>query len=183
MKWLKRLVIALISLVLIIVLLLYIFKADYLIKAVRITYLNGHKTAFLEDYKYFSNRIIENSSVAQPWNISKNCNQIKATQKLEKLHQKKGTVAFLIIKNDSIWKESYYDNYNKDSKSNSFSMAKSIVSASLGKAIMEGKIKSLDQKVSDFFPEFKTGTSAQMTVGDLSSMASGLNWDESYYRS
>ena len=181
MKWLKRLVIALISLVLIIVLLLYIFKADYLIKAVRITYLNGHKTAFLEDYKYFSNRIIENSSVAQPWNISKNCNQIKATQKLEKLHQKKGTVAFLIIKNDSIWQESYYDNYNKDSKSNSFSMAKSIVSASLGKAIMEGKIKSLDQKVSDFFPEFKTGTSAQMTVGDLSSMASGLNWDESYY--
>lgn len=46
---------------------------------------------------------------------------------------------------------------------------------------MEGKIKSLDQKVSDFFPEFNDKYSSQMTVGDLSSMSSGLNWDESYY--
>ncbi|MEO8253848.1 MAG: serine hydrolase [Flavobacterium sp.] len=181
MKGLKKLLIGLIAFILITVVLLYVFKMDYLIKAVRVTYLNGHKTAFLEDYNYFPNRIIEKSSVAQPWKIAKNCNQIKATQKLEKLHQEIGTVAFLIIKKDSIWHESYYDNYTKDTKSNSFSMAKSIVSASLGKAIMEGKIKSLDQKVSDFFPEFKQGTSAQMTVGDLSSMASGLDWDESYY--
>ena len=181
MNWLKRIVIGLISLLLIVVLLLYIFKADYLIKAVKITYLNGHSTAFLEDYKYFPNRIIQDSTVTQPWNTSKNCNQIKATQKLEKLQKDKGTVAFLIIKNDSIWHESYYDNYNKDTKSNSFSMAKSIVSASLGKAIMQGKIKSLDQKVADFFPEFAAGKSAAMTVGDLSSMASGLNWDENYY--
>ena len=181
MKLLKRLLIGLITFILILVLSLYVFNVDYLLKAVRITYLNGHKTAFLEDYKYFSNRIIEDSTVAQPWNIAMNCNQIKATAKLEKLHKEIGTVAFLIIKNDSIWHESYYDNYNKDSKSNSFSMAKSIVSASLGKAIMQGKIKSLDQKVSDFYPEFKEGKSAQMTVGDLSSMASGLNWDENYY--
>ncbi len=181
MKLFRKLLIGLIAFILIIEVMFYVFKIDYLLKAVRITYLNGHKTAFLEDYKYFSNRIIEKSKTAQPWNIAKNCNQVKTTEKLEKLHQKIGTVAFLIIKNDSIWHESYYDNYSKDSKSNSFSMAKSIVSAALGKAIMEGKIKSLDQKVSDFFPEFKVGTSAKMTVGDLSSMASGLEWDESYY--
>lgn len=181
MRWLKKLLIGLIAFILIIEIVFYIFKIDYLIKAVRITYFNGHSTAFLEDYKYFPNRIIEKSTVAQPWKIAKNCNQIKATKKLEELHQEIGTVAFLIIKNDSIWHESYYDNYTKDSKSNSFSMAKSIVSASLGKAIMEGKIKSLDQKVSDFIPGFKAGITASMTVGDLSSMASGLDWDEAYY--
>lgn len=60
-------------------------------------------------------------------------------------------------------------------------MAKSIVSASLGKAIMDGKIKSLDQKVSDFFPEMQGKYAKDVTVGDLSSMASGLNWDEHYY--
>ena len=181
MKWLKRLLIGLIAFILIVEVVFYVFKIDYLFKAVRITYLNGHKTAFLEDYKYFYNRIIEKPTTAQPWKIAKKYNQIKVTEKLEKLHQEIGTVAFLIIKNDSIWNESYYENYTKDSKSNSFSMAKSIVSASLGKAIMEGKIKSLHQKVSDFFPEFKEGTSTNMTVGDLSSMASGLDWDESYY--
>lgn len=181
MRWLKRLLIGLIAFILIIEIVFYIFKIDYLIKAVRITYFNGHSTAFLEDYKYFPNRIIEKSTVAQPWKIAKNCNQIKATKRLEELHQEIGTVAFLIIKKDSIWHESYYDNYTKNSKSNSFSMAKSIVSAALGKAIMEGKIKNLDQKVSDFFPGFKEGITANMTVGDLSSMASGLDWDEAYY--
>ncbi|MFN9109598.1 MAG: serine hydrolase domain-containing protein [Bacteroidota bacterium] len=160
---------------------LYIFQVDYLIKAVRTIYFKGHTTAFLQDYKEFDNRAVPQSHSPQPWATAKDFNSIKPTEELEKWHKKLGTVAFLIIKNSSIWNESYYDDYDKDSKSNSFSMAKSIVSASLGKAIMQGKIKSLDQKVSDFFPEFNKGTSAHMTVGDLSSMASGLDWDESYY--
>ncbi|MCG9792036.1 serine hydrolase domain-containing protein [Flavobacterium algicola] len=180
MNWLKKLVLGIFGLLISIVILLYIFKADYLLKAVRVVYFNGHKTAFLEDYNYFDNAVIEKSTVAQPWSISRNCNQIKATATLEDLHKEIGTVAFLIIKEDSIWHESYYDNYTKDSKSNSFSMAKSIVAASLGKAIMQGKIESLDQKVSNFFPVFKEGKSKNMSVGDLASMASGLDWNESY---
>lgn len=181
MRKLKKIFIGLIAFIAILILSLYIFKFDYLLRAIRITYFNGHSTAFLDDYQYFDNRKIEKSNQPQPWNFSKNYNQIKPTEKLEKLNQETGSVAFLIIKNDSIWSESYYDNYSEKSKSNSFSMAKSIVTASLGKAIMEGKIKSLDQKVGDFFPEFKDGKSANMTVGDLASMASGLDWDESYY--
>jgi len=46
---------------------------------------------------------------------------------------------------------------------------------------MEGKIKSLDQKVNDFFPKLKGKFAKEVTVGDLSSMASGLSWDEKYY--
>ena len=180
MRFLKKFLIGLVGAVLLLVIFLYIFNVDYLLKAVRTIYFNGHTTAFLEDYQYFDNRVIE-KGVAQPWNVSKEYNTVQPTAALEDMHKKIGTVAFLIIKNDSIWNESYYDNYTIDSKSNSFSMAKSIVSASLGKAILEGKIKSLDQKVSDFFPEFKDQFSSKLTVGDLSSMSSGLNWDESYY--
>ena len=163
-----------------IILLMYILDIDYILKAVRVTYLNGYKTAFLDDYKYFDNRIIENGTV-QPWNIHIDYNKVQATQKLEETHKELQTTAFLIIKNDSIWHESYFDGYEADSHSNSFSMAKSYVTAALGKAIMEGKIKSLNQPVSDFFPEFSEGLAAEMTVGDLASMASGLNWDEKYY--
>lgn len=180
MKFLKKFFLWFAGLLILLIIFMYIFNVDYLLKAVRTIYFNGHTTAFLEDYKYFDNRKIENG-IAQPWATSKQYNSIKPTPELEKMHHQIGTVAFLIIKNDSIWSESYYDGYNKDSKSNSFSMAKSIVSASLGKAILEGKITGLEQKVSDFFPEFKEGKSATMTVGDLSSMASGLDWDESYY--
>jgi CubicO group peptidase (beta-lactamase class C family) len=181
MKILKKITLWFIIIFATIIALLYIFQVDYLIKAVRTIYFKGHTTAFLQDYKEFDNRSVVASHKPQPWATSKDYNAIKPTNELEKWHKKLGTVAFLIIKNDSVWNESYYDDYNKNSKSNSFSMAKSIVSASLGKAIMQGKIKSLEQKVSDFFPEFNKGTSANMTVGDLSSMASGLNWDESYY--
>lgn len=181
MKLLKKIalwtVISLSSLIV----LAYIFNVDYLLKAIRTIYLKGHQTAFLEDYKEFDNDTISKSTIAQPWAIHKDYNKVKATPELENLHKEVGSVAYLIIKNDSILHESYYDGFDKNSKSNSFSMAKSIVSAALGKAIMEGKIKNLDQLVSDFFPEFKEGKSATMTVGDLSSMASGLNWDESYY--
>ena len=51
----------------------------------------------------------------------------------------------------------------------------------LGKAIEEGHVESLDQKVTDFFPNLKGEYASQVTVGDLASMASGLNWDENYY--
>tara|TARA_B110000037_G_C17019555_1_gene464710 strand:- start:269 stop:1156 length:888 start_codon:yes stop_codon:yes gene_type:complete len=87
----------------------------------------------------------------------------------------------MIIKNDSILFESYFDGYEENSKSNSFSMAKSYVSGMLGKAIMDGYIKSINQPVSDFFPQYKEGLAAKVTVGDLASMASGSSWEESYY--
>ena len=163
-----------------IIILMYIFDVDYLLRAVRTIYFRGYTTAFLEDYTHFPNREIKNG-VAQPWNIAKDYNQVPSTETLDKTHQELQTVAFLIIKNDSIVHESYFDGYTKDSKSNSFSMAKSVVTMALGKAIMEGKIKSLNQKVADFFPELKGAFAKEVTVGDLSSMASGLSWDEKYY--
>jgi CubicO group peptidase (beta-lactamase class C family) len=123
-----------------------------------------------EDYKEFPNREIK-KGVAQPWAIASDYNVVPATETLEKTHKELQTVAFLIIKNDSIWHESYFDGYSASSKTNSFSMAKSVVSAALGKAIMDGKIKSLDQKVVDFFPELKGKFAKEVTVGDLSSMA------------
>jgi CubicO group peptidase (beta-lactamase class C family) len=162
------------------ILILYVFDVDYLLRAVKTIYLKGHTTAFLEDYKEFPNRTIHKGT-AQPWAVSKDYNSVPATDKLTTTHKNLQTVAFLIIKNDSIWHESYFDGYSATSKSNSFSIAKSIVSAALGKAIMEGKIKSLNQKVTDFFPKLKGKYAKEVTVGDLSSMASGLSWDEKYY--
>ena len=159
---------------------LYITDTDYLLKAVRTIYAKGYTTAFLEDYKEFDNVKIEND-VPQPWPKHKDYNSVSETERLQKYNEAYGAIAYVIIKNDSIWFENYYDGFDENSKTNSFSMAKSYVSGLMGKAIEEGYIKSLDQPVSDFFPEFSEGLAAKMTVGDLSSMASGTNWDEKYY--
>ena len=159
---------------------LYITDTDYLLKAVRTIYAKGYTTAFLEDYKEFDNVKIEND-VPQPWPKHKDYNSVTETERLQKYNEAYGAIAYVIIKNDSIWFENYYDGFDENSKTNSFSMAKSYVSGLMGKAIEEGYIKSLDQPVSDFFPEFSEGLAAKLTVGDLSSMASGTNWDEKYY--
>ncbi|RNC88239.1 MAG: class C beta-lactamase-related serine hydrolase [Winogradskyella sp.] len=181
MKFLKKLFKFLIVFFGLLVAVLYITDTDYLLKAVRTIYFRGHTTAYLEDYKHFDNQPIAASDNPQPWANHKAYNTAKTTDRLAKANKDWGTVAYVIIKNDSIWFEEYYDGFEEDSKSNSFSMAKSYVSGLMGKAIMEGHIKSLNQPVCDFLPAFCDGNAAKMTVGDLSSMASGTNWDEAYY--
>ncbi|WP_044401508.1 serine hydrolase [Lacinutrix sp. Hel_I_90] len=180
MTFLKKFLAVLVILFGLLIATLYITDTDYLIKAVRTIYLRGYTTAFLDDYKKFDNRTVPNGT-PQPWPNHNDYNSVAETESLDKANNDWGTVAYVIIKNDSIWYEKYYDNYSDSSKSNSFSMAKSYVSGLLGKAIMDGDIKSLDQPVCDFLPAFCEGLAAKMTVGDLSSMSSGTNWDEAYY--
>ena len=159
---------------------LYITNTDYLLKAVRTIYLKGYSTAYIEDYKEFDNKLVANGT-PQPWPNHADYNSAKETEALKKINNELKTIAYVIIKNDSIWFENYYDGFGKDSKTNSFSMAKSYVSGLMQKAIEQGHIKRLDQPVGDFIPEFSKGKAAKMTVGDLSSMSSGTNWEEAYY--
>jgi CubicO group peptidase (beta-lactamase class C family) len=61
------------------------------------------------------------------------------------------------------------------------SISKSVVAICAGIAIGQGKIKSVDQKVFEFFPEYKkldTGLISQLTVKHLLNMSSGLAWNE-----
>ena len=162
------------------VLLIYIFNIDYIFKGVRTIYLTGNNTAFISDYEYFDNREIKSAN-PQPWALHKQYNTIDESDKLKELNDERKTKSFLVIKNDSILFEKYYDGHKQTDISNSFSVAKSIVTSMMGKAIMEGKIKGLDQPVSDYFEEYKNGLASELTVGDLASMSSGMKWNEKYY--
>ena len=152
----------------------------YLSELVVTVYKMKRTKADITDYKYFENIEISKSNSPQPWPIHKNYNLVPETQNLKKTHAELGTVAYLIIKNDSIWHEKYYKDYNQNSYSNSFSMAKSIVSATMGKAIKDGYFKNIDDKVGFYIEGYSEGFAAELTIGDLSSMSSGLDWDESY---
>jgi CubicO group peptidase (beta-lactamase class C family) len=160
-----------------IVLLLYVFDYGYILRGMRVVYLTGHNSAFIDDYPYFENDIIEKSDYPEPWINHEDYNTIEETEILSAANKDWGTIAYVIIKNDSIWFEKYYDGFDENSQTNSFSMAKSMITSLLGKAIMDGYIKDLDQPISDFYDEY---TNSETTVGDLASMASGLDWVESY---
>ncbi len=159
---------------------LYVTGYGYLVELGAKVIEIGRTTAGLEDYIHFEVRDIPKSDAPQPWALHQNYNSIAATETLQKLHQDHGTVAFLIIKNDSIWHEQYFDGFDNTSKTNSFSMVKTIVAASLAKAIEEGHVKSFDQKVKDFLPWLTGAYSDEVTVGNLASMSSGLEWKEDY---
>jgi len=175
-KKLKRIIIFIFS----IIFLIYAFDIDYIFKGIRTIYLTGNNTAFISDYEYFDNREIKSSN-PKPWALHKYYNLKDQSDALMKLNTDRKTKSFLVIKNDSIIFEKYYDGYTEKSISNSFSVAKSIVTSMMFKAIMEGKINGLDQPVSDFFPKYKEGFAAELTVGNLASMSSGMEWKEKYY--
>ncbi len=155
----------------------YTLDYEYILKGIRVVYFTGHVTAFIDDYPHFENDTIKKGTFTDEWPLHKNYATVVATPTLKQANKKFSTVAYAIIKNDSLFYEWYAKGYNATSKTNSFSMAKSIVSSLLGKAIMDGYIKSLDQPISDFYPQYK---GKKTTVGDLSSMASGLDWVEHY---
>src|SRR5437762_115570 len=71
--------------------------------------------------------------------------------------------------------------HEKDSLHDIRSISKSIVSACIGIAMQQGKIKSVNQKVFDFFPEYAgldTGWKSLLTIKHLLTMSSGLSWNE-----
>ena len=64
-----------------------------------------------------------------------------------------GTTAFLVLHDDELLYERYFDGYDETSLQTSFSMAKSFASALVGIAIDEGHIKSVDEPITNYIPE------------------------------
>jgi CubicO group peptidase (beta-lactamase class C family) len=74
--------------------------------------------------------------------------------------------------------------HGRDSLHGQQSVTKSFVSACVGIALEQGKIKNIHQKIFDFFPEYArqdTGIKSGITIRDLLTMTSGLTWNEEDY--
>lgn len=151
----------------------------YLYKGVANTYLKGRKGPSIDEYQIFANREVK-AGTPLPWANAKSANSKQLSEEHQKQFSDLQTVAYVIIKNDSIQHEEYWDGYGKDSYTNSFSMAKSFVSILIGKAISEGKIQNVDEPVGDFLPEFKEGDKSKVTIRHLLTMSSGIDFDEDY---
>jgi CubicO group peptidase (beta-lactamase class C family) len=138
-----------------------------------------HQMPGIEDYKIFNNRIVRTSDF-QAWEIDEKYNRAKIEDSTRDKMAFYEPVAFLIIRDQKIIYEEYWDGFNEDSPSNSFSMAKGIVSLLIGSALDDGYIKSLDQKVGEFVEAYNEGGKEEITIRDVLTMSSGLDWDEAY---
>jgi CubicO group peptidase (beta-lactamase class C family) len=91
--------------------------------------------------------------------------------------------ALLVIRHGAIVLEKYYPGHDRLEKHTQYSVTKSFTSTLLGIALDQGKIKGVDQPVQDFFPGLvftnPDPRKDAMTLADLLTMTSGLDWQES----
>lgn len=90
------------------------------------------------------------------------------------------TDALLIIRHDSIYYEYYANQFTEKDHHISWSMSKSVVSALFGIAISEGKIKSIEETVTDYLPEFAGTGYDKVRIKDVLQMSSGVGFNEDY---
>ena len=150
----------------------------YLYKGVANTYLIGQSGPGIYDLEIFPFKTMKTGQT-KSWIEHENLISNKLKRKDRKYLESLGTKGFLVFHGDTLVLERYFGNHDQQTVSNSFSAGKTIVALLIGIAIEEGKIKSLDEPVANYIPEFKTDGKEKVTIRHLLMMASGLSWHES----
>lgn len=86
--------------------------------------------------------------------------------------------SFLVVKDGYLVNEKYYNGYTREDSQHVMSVTKSVISALIGIAIDKGLIKDVNQRIMDFFPDFRaTGIDSlyqSLTLRHLLTMTSGI---------
>ena len=149
-------------------------------RGVRYTYLLGRTAPEIDDRDFFPYSTIPNAA-PQPWPTGARYGRLALKPEQEQQLKDLYSVGFAVFQHDSLIFEQYWNGWDADSVSNSFSVAKSYVSVLTGIAIKEGVIKSVQQPVSDFLPEFTAMDPCHgaITIEHVLTMSTGLDWSES----
>lgn len=181
MKLVKRSMMIISGLLLLFAVGLIVTGHGYLFTSIQRTYLAGHVTANINDHRVFETREIK-AAAAQP--LVKHRDFLKRPLPADFIAELKNnkSAAFLVLKNGEVLTEEYFNGYNDRSRTNSFSMAKTVVTLLLGHAIEDEIVTSLDQPITDHIPEFKDDPIGKhATAAHFSLMNSGYEWVEHYY--
>ena len=90
------------------------------------------------------------------------------------------SAALLIVHDGKLRLERYGLGFDASGRWTSFSVAKSITSTLVGAAIRDGYIRSIDDKVSDYIAQMKGSAYDDVSIRQLLTMTSGVQWNEDY---
>jgi CubicO group peptidase (beta-lactamase class C family) len=171
-----------------------ILAAIYLVLVNRTDTFTGRwvawKSSDVDDIQRFPYRAINTAPPAYHFkssdmaisfeNIDYQHNGVPRSASLESILETTGTIAFIVIKDDTLLYEGYLQGYQRDSLVTSFSIAKSITSLMVGMAIDDGYIESLNDPVTRYIPELlATDPGYQnITLEHLLSMKSGITFKD-----
>jgi len=178
-------------------------KKNILLGATIILLLSGchlgrfviYNFAGINDYKKFPQKEITKKGESfqyhyGPDSLSRKISELKITGEKfgtkglsNYLDEETKTVAFIVIKNDTILFEKYYEGFDESSIVTSFSVAKSYVSALIGIAVQEEFIKNVEEPITNYIPEFleKDSRYQEIKIKHALNMRTGLKFDESTY--
>jgi CubicO group peptidase (beta-lactamase class C family) len=147
-------------------------------------------TADTKDQKRFPAYIIDNAPAAFEFTEAEKMKEPQIPEvfnpegkyaDFNQLAEENKTLAFIVIRNDSLLYENYFNDAVRSDRMAGFSIAKSFVSALTGIAIEDGFIKNVDQPVTDFLSDFKHPGFDKMSLKNLLNMRSGIKFSETYY--
>ena len=136
---------------------------------------DGLQTASLSDVRIDSNKIIELTNKILS-NTYVNIHSLLIVRDNKLVYEN-----YFPGKEDPFYGDTSIINHDRDYIHEIRSVTKSVISACVGIAISQGKIKSVNERVFDYFPEYSkydTGMKKNMTIRDLLTMSSGIQWRE-----
>lgn len=167
-------------------LLLFSLLSIFLLDSCQVGRFVGYNFADIKDYKKFPSRPLTRDTLPFEFSVREKERAPRTITRKEKeiafddFLEKSKTLAFLIIKNDTIQYERYFKGYDRPSIVPSFSVAKSVTSILVGCAIEDGLIASVDEPVTNYIPEMQKNGFDQVTIKHLLQMTSGIKFSESY---
>lgn len=108
---------------------------------------------------------------------------IKVSAGLQQIRNNPFIYSFLVVRNDSLVLDYYTTGYTEENDFEIYSASKSFTSALVGIAIDKGIIRSVQEKVLKFFPDYDTTKidprKRDWTLEHFLTMRSGIDWNES----
>ncbi|MBV6404141.1 MAG: serine hydrolase [Flavobacteriales bacterium] len=180
MRKLKKFLFLTVGLVVLLVVLAYATGNGHIPRGVRYTYLLGRTSPEIDDRDFFPYGTIA-ATAPQPWPKGARYGRLTLEPGQEQQIKDLYSVGFAVFQHDSLIFEQYWNGWDADSVSNSFSVAKSYVSVLTGIALQEGVIRSVQQPVAEFLPEFAAMDPCHgaITLEHVLTMSTGLDWSES----
>jgi CubicO group peptidase (beta-lactamase class C family) len=90
------------------------------------------------------------------------------------------SAALIVLQDGKVRLERYGLGFGRGGRWTSFSVAKSVTSTLVGAAIRDGFIHGMDDKVSQYIPQMKGSAYDDVSIRELLTMTSGVQWNEDY---
>lgn len=130
--------------------------------------------------KMTSSSPVKEWAVGETISLPEVCDVEGEIKTVQEILERTSTSALLVIRDGKIRYENYWNTGGRDVQWISMSVAKSFVSALIGLLVAEGKIRSIDDPITDYITVKPGSAYDGVSIRNVLLMSSGARWSEDY---